>query len=86
MELKAIPDSAESAQRVVQTYREANTLLGQGHYGEALAKYGEVISEGSRIGDPMVLKLVSAALRLSAQCQFRLWRSRGSKGGYSANY
>lgn len=81
MELNEVRDSAESAERLVQTYREASALFGLGHYGEALAKYSEVISEGSKIGDPMVLKLVSAALRLSAQCQFRLWKSARAKGG-----
>ena len=81
MELKEIPDSAELAERLTQTYREAGTLFGQGHYRGALAKYSEVISEGSRIGDPMVLKLVSAALRLSAQCQFRLLKSGVERGG-----
>ena len=64
-----------AVERVVQTYKEAIALVQQKNYMEAKAKYREVIREGSRIGDPMVLKLVSAALRLLAQCQFHLWQS-----------
>ena len=62
-------------ERVVQTYKEAIALVQQKNYMEAKTKYREVIREGARIGDPMVLKLVSAALRLLAQCQFHLWQS-----------
>ena len=66
----------EAIERVVQTYKEAIALVQQKNYMEAKAKYREVIREGSRIGDPMLLKLVSAALRLRAQCQFHLWQSQ----------
>jgi len=62
-------------ERVVQTYKEAIALVQQKNYMEAKTKYREVIREGARIGDPMLLKLVGAALRLLAQCQFHLWQS-----------
>lgn len=62
-------------ERVVQTYKEAGASVQQKQYREALDKYREVVREGAKVGDPMVLKLVSAALRLIAQCQFHLWQS-----------
>lgn len=60
---------------LVQRYKEAGALVRQKRYREAEAGYAEVIAEGSKTGDPLVLKLVSAALRLRAQCQFHLWQS-----------
>ena len=76
MEQGSLDTEVRSADWVVQRYGEANALLGQKHYGQAIARYEEVISQGARSGDPMVLKLVSAALRLRAQCQFHLWQSQ----------
>ncbi|MDI6814795.1 MAG: hypothetical protein QMC90_01745, partial [Dehalococcoidales bacterium] len=59
-------------EQIVQAYREACVLSQQGRYGEAIAKYEQAISAGARSDEPIVLKLASAALRLSAQCQFHL--------------
>lgn len=60
---------------LVQRYEEANALYRQENYRAAITKYDDVISNGAKTEDPMVLKMVSAALRLCNQCQFHLWQS-----------
>jgi len=60
---------------LIQKYGDASALLRQKRYAEAIAWYEQVIAQGAKTGDPLVLKLVSAALRLRAQCQFHLWQS-----------
>lgn len=73
--LQALKEEWAAIEKVVQTYKEGIALSQQKQFGEAEAKYREVIREGSKIGDPMVLKLVSGAQTLLAGCEYRLWQS-----------
>lgn len=58
--------------KIFKIYEEANSLLKQGNFEEALSKYNQVINEGRETDDDIILKLVATALSQRPKCQFRL--------------